>query len=172
MLKEIKERRSCRKFDTNRYPSDEDIDKIVQAGLLAPSAVNFQDSIIIVIKDKKTRDAIMELNDSFRTVAGRGDPFYGAPVIFLVMNKKTQFAQYDGALVMENMMLEATHLGLGSIWIHRAKEEVASGKLKEILKDAPYNFDEYEGVGHMALGYSLVEEYPPKIIKENRVYKI
>lgn len=170
MLKEIKERRPCRKFDPNRMPSDEDINKLVEAGLNAPSAMNLQESVIVVIKDKVKRDALMRLNMS---ILGRqGDGFYGAPLIFLVMNKKTKFAQYDGALVIENILLEATHLGLGSIWIHRAKEELESPEIKNILMDLPINLDEYEGVGHVALGYSLMESYPPKTIKPNRVYKI
>ena len=52
------------------------------------------------------------------------DPFYGAPVILMVFAKKDwRNKVYDGSLVMGNMMLAAHSLGLGSIWIHRAKEE-------------------------------------------------
>ena len=171
MLKEIKERRSCRNFDQNRYPSDEDINSIVDAGLIAPSAVNFQESVIVVIKDKKVRDQVMELNNSFRMKPG-GDPFYGAPVILLVMNKKTDFAKYDGSIVLYSMMLEAERLGLATCWIHRAYNEISNPRMKEILKDVPLNLDEYEGVGHLALGYSLNKDYPPKPIKPNRVFKI
>ena len=58
MLKEIIERRSCRNFDPNKMVKDEDIDKIVKAGLMAPSAKNLQDGKIIVIKDKKVRDEL------------------------------------------------------------------------------------------------------------------
>ena len=170
MLKEILERRSCRNFDPSKMVKDEDIDKIVKAGLLAPSAINQQDGKIIVIKDKKVRDQIMKLNQS---IMGRDvDPFYCAPVVLLVINKKTKFAQYDGALMMGQMMLEATHLGINNIWIHRAKEEVESPQIKEILKDVPINFDEYEGIGHLAIGYQIEPKFAPKVIKEDRVYKI
>ncbi|MCR5309393.1 MAG: nitroreductase [Bacilli bacterium] len=170
MLKEIIERRSCRNFDVNRMVEDEKINKVVEAGLLAPSGMNRQDSIIIVIKNKETRDRLVKLNASM--LSRDSDTFYGAPVILIVANKKTPFAKYDGALVMENMMLEATHLGLGNIWIHRAKEEFESSEMKDILKSLPINIDDYEGVGHLALGYSLVKEYPSKEIKPNRVFKI
>ena len=170
MLKEIVERRSCRSFDPNKKIDEACILKIVQAGLLAPSAMNRQESVIIVIQDKKKRDELMELNKS---IMGRDvDPFYGAPVILLVANKKTAFAQYDGALVMHSMMMEATHLGIANIWIHRAKEEFERPELKEILKDIDIYIDEYEGVGHLAIGYSLNKDYPPKVIKDKRVYKI
>ncbi len=171
MLKEIKHRRSCRDFDENLYPSEEEVNKIIEAGLRAPSAKNLQDSIIIQIKDKKVRDELMRLNQSI-FVRGEFDPFYGAPIILLVIAKKSQFAQYDGALTMENMMIEATHLGIDSIWIHRAKEELERPEIKEILKDIPLNLDEYEGIGHLAIGYSKSGKYRDIQIKENRTYKI
>ena len=57
------------------------------------------------------------------------DPFYGAPVILIVLaDKSCPTYVYDGSLAMENMMLAATSLGLGSIWINRAKEEFDSIK--------------------------------------------
>ena len=170
MLKEIIERRSCRNFDVDRMVEDEKINKVVEAGLLAPSGMNRQDSIIIVIRDKETRDRLVKLNASI--LSRDSDTFYGAPVILIVANKKTPLAKYDGALVMENMMLEATHLGLGNIWIHRAKEEFELEEMKDILESVPINIDEYEGVGHLGLGYSLVDKYPTKEIKPNRVFKI
>ena len=53
------------------------------------------------------------------------DPFYGAPVVLIVLADKGWVNRvYDGSLVMGNMMLAAHSLGLGSIWIHRAKEEI------------------------------------------------
>ena len=55
------------------------------------------------------------------------DPFYGAPVVLVVLaDKSSRTYLYDGSLVMENMMLAASSLGLGSCWIHRAKEEFES----------------------------------------------
>ena len=74
--------------------------------------------------------------------------------------------------MIENMMIEATNQGLGSCWIHRAKEELESKEGKEILKSLNINLDEYEGVGHVALGYSLATDIPDKVIKENRIYWI
>ena len=171
MLKEIKNRRSCRKFDANKYPSDEMINEIVEAGLNAPSAINSQDGVILIVKDRVARDKLMEINKKYARFPVE-DPFYRAPVILLVMNKKTPFAKYDGALMMENMMLEATHLGLGNIWIHRAKESLEDPEFKEIVKDLDINIDEYEGIGNLALGYSLMDSYPPKKIKDNRYFVI
>ena len=69
-------------------------------------------------------------------------------------------------------MLAAHALGLGSIWIHRAKEEFESGFGRELLVKLGINPDEYEGIGHCALGYAAA---PPKEAvprKENYVYYI
>ena len=62
-------------------------------------------------------------------------------------------------------------LGIGSCWIHRAKEEFESAEGKEILKSFGIT-GEYEGVGHCVLGY-VDGAYPEaKARKENWVYRI
>lgn len=62
------------------------------------------------------------------------DPFYGAPAMLIVLGKKDWVNRvYDGSLVMGNLMLAAHELGIGSCWIHRAKEEfeMERGKITE-----------------------------------------
>ena len=98
------------------------------------------------------------------------DPFYGAPVILLVIANKNGLSIYDGSACIENMLLEATNQGLGSCWIHRADQEIESEEGRKLLSFTGLNFDEYVGVGHVILGYSLMEEYPEKIIKDDRVF--
>ena len=61
-------------------------------------------------------------------------------------------APYDGSLVMGNLMLAAHSLGLGSIWIHRAKEEFEMPEYQKLLKDLGIE-GEWEGIGHCAVGY-------------------
>lgn len=77
---------------------------------------------------------------------------------------------YDGSLVMGNMMNAAKSLGLGSIWIHRAKQEFESDFGKKILSDLGIKGD-FEGIGHVALGY-VAEGGEAKATprKENYVY--
>ncbi len=68
-------------------------------------------------------------------------------------------------------MLAAHSLGLGSIWIHRAKEEFETDEYKTFLKDLGIEGD-WEGVGHCAVGYV---DGPPPIAparKPNRVFWI
>ena len=72
--------------------------------------------------------------------------------------------------MIENMMLEAVNQGLDTCWIHRAKEELESIKGLALFKLVGIDLSEYEGVGHVALGYSLSGKYRDKTIKENRVF--
>ena len=70
---------------------------------------------------------------------------------------------YDGSLVMGNLMLAAHTEGIGSCWIHRAKEEFESEEGKQILSDLGAT-GEYEGIGHCILGYpdEEIEEAKPR----------
>ncbi len=117
------------------------------------------------------RDKIAEENARIMGREGT-DPFYGAPVILIVLaNKEVGTYIYDGSLVMGNMLNAAESLGLGSIWIHRAKEEFDSEFGKNILKELGIEGD-YEGIGHCALGYIDGEKSKAAPRKENYVYYI
>jgi O-acetylhomoserine (thiol)-lyase len=147
------------------------MDKIIEAGLYAPSGMNKQSPIIIAVTDRKMRDEISEMNREIGGWQEGFDPFYGAPAILIVLaNKECRTAVYDGSLTMGNLMLAAHNFGLGSCWIHRAKEEFESEKGKAILKKLGIN-GEYEGIGHCALGYAD-EEPKGHNIAENRIYHI
>ena len=170
MHKIIKERRSCRDFDLNREVEREKIEEIVNAGLCAATGKGTQDGIIVAVTNREFRDKIVELNAE---IWGRDiDPFYGAPVILLVAVKKGAFVQYDGSCMIENMMIEAVNQGLNTCWIHRAKEELESIKGLALFKLVGIDLTEYEGVGHVALGYSKSGEFREKTIKDNRVFWI
>ena len=75
---------------------------------------------------------------------------------------------YDGSLVMGNLMLAAHALGLGSCWIHRAREEFDTPEGKAILAELGVEGD-YEGIGHCILGYPA-ETPAPKPRREGRVF--
>lgn len=169
VINNIINRRSIRKYKSEMIP-DEIIDKIVEAGTYAPSGMNRQPSIIIAVKDKEIRDRLSKLNAK---ILGQEniDPFYGAPVILIVLADKTYPSYiYDGSLVMQNLMLAAHSLNIGSCWIHRAKEEFNTEEGKEILNMLGIE-GEYEGIGHCILGYADEEK---EILqrKENYIYKM
>jgi len=166
----IMSRRSCKNYKSDSVP-EELIDKVINAGLYAASGLNRQAPIIIAVTDKATRDALAEQNAAIMGKSGF-DPFYNAPVILVVLaDKACNTYIYDGSLTMGNMMLAAKELGLGSCWIHRAKEEFESESGKALLKKLGIEGD-YEGIGHLTLGYSAEGEKEARPRRENRVYKI
>ena len=168
IIKNIVERRSIKKYKSDMVPS-ELIDEVLKAGTFAPTGMNKQSPIIIAITNKEVRDKLSKLNAKIMGVDI--DPFYGAPVVIVVLaDKSVPTYIYDGSLVMENMMLAAHSLGLGSCWIHRAKEEFETSDGKEILKSLGITGD-YEGIGHCILGYPDMEAVT-KPRKENYIYKM
>ena len=170
-IKVLKKRRSCRNFKPDMI-TDEELKTIIEAGTYSATGMGKQSPIIIAVTDKALRDEISEEN---RKIGGWNegfDPFYGAPVILIVLaDKNVATHVYDGALVMGNLMNAAESLGVASIWIHRAKEEFDSDFGKNILKKLGIEGD-YEGIGHCALGYANgpANEAAPR--KENYVYYI
>ena len=156
LLDMIKTRRSIRKYKSDMVPK-EIIDKIVEAGTYAATGMGQQSPIILAVTNKEVRDKLSKWNADI--MGTDTDPFYGAPVVLVVLaDKNRPTAVYDGSLVMANLMLEAHDLGIGSCWIHRAKEEFESEEGKELLKSLGIEGD-YVGIGHCVLGY-VDGEYP------------
>ena len=162
-------RRSIRKYKSTPVP-DADIDRIIAAGLYAPTGRNMQSPIIVAVTNRELRDRISRMNAA--VMGSDGDPFYGAPAVLIVLaDRSCRTHVYDGSLVMENLMLAANAVGLGSCWIHRAKEEFESEEGRELLRQLGISGD-YEGIGHCILGYPAGDIPAEKPRKENWVYKI
>lgn len=171
VLKTIRERRSIRNFKPD-MPSKTDLNQIIEAGLYAASGRNEQAVITIAVTNKEFRDKLMKDNCKIGGWNERYDPFYGAPVILIVLGRRSRITYlYDGSLVIGNMMLAAHSLGLGSIWIHRAKEEFETEEYQSLLKELGIE-GEWEGIGHCAIGYMDCELPEPPVRKDNRVYWI
>ncbi len=169
VIRALKERRSIRSFKAE-MPKPEDLEQIVEAGLYAPSGMNRQDALILVVRDKTLRDRIMESNRKIGGWPEGFDPFYGAPVIMIVLaDTKEGNHVYDGTLVMATLMLAAHALGLGSIWINRARQEFETEEYRQLLKELGIE-GEWEGIGHCAVGYidGEIPEAAPR--NEGRVY--
>ena len=170
-LKVLESRRSCRNFKSDMV-SKKDLDSIIKAGTYAATGMGKQSPIIIAVTDKETRDELSRENLKIGGWDQKFDPFYGAPVILIVLaNKDIGTYVYDGSLVMGNLMNAAESLGVASIWIHRAKEEFESDFGKNLLKKLGIEGN-YEGIGHCALGYAAepAKEAAPR--KEDYVYYI
>jgi hypothetical protein len=153
IIKAIEDRRSIRKFKAD-MPAKEDINQIIEAGLFAANGMGKQATITVAVTRKELRDKLSAVNCRIGGWKEGFDPFYGAPVILIVLADKNWANRvYDGSLVMGNMMLAAHSLGLGSIWIHRAKEEFEMPEYQQFLKDIGVE-GEWEGIGHCAIGYA------------------
>lgn len=145
------------------------IEQVVKAGTYAPTGMNRQSPIILAVTNKEMRDRLSRINleivigNNLATTSGHNDPFYGAPVVLVVLGKKDIGTHiYDGSLVMENLMIAANSLGLGSCWIHRAKETFETEEGKQILRELGIT-EEYEGIGNCILGYAAPDALKPQI---------
>lgn len=169
ILKAMQERRSVRAYKPDMVPQ-EVIDQVIAAGTYAATGMGRQSPIIVEVTDKKTRDELSKLNAEIMGV--ETDPFYGAPVVLIVLADRSMPTYvYDGSLVMGNLMLAAHALGLGSCWIHRAKEEFERPEGKALLEKLGIEGD-YEGIGHCVLGYVEGELPDAKPRKDDWSYKI
>ena len=116
----IKTRRSVRVYKSEPVPA-EALDAVLEAGTYAPTGGGRQSPTIIAITDPKYRQEIAKLNAE--VMGSNADPYYGAPVVVLVLadGSASTFVE-DGSCVLENMMLAAHALGLGTVWVHRERE--------------------------------------------------
>jgi len=153
LLDLIKKRRSIRKYQDRQIPK-EDLEKIIEAGLYAPNAGGGQRTIIVGVHSKELTETIGKLNianfDKSKLIGSYvskeqpsiiDDPaikngFYGAPAVCVVFAQKNfLYGIPDAFCCAENMVLEATELGISSCIIARAEETFENELGKKLLKD-------------------------------------
>ena len=169
-MEDLLTRRSVRSY-TDEIPPMEVIEEICKAGTYAPTGMNRQSPIIIAVTNREMRDRLSKLNAA--VMGADNDPFYGAPVVLVVLADKNVHTYIeDGSLVMGNLMNAAHAKGLGSCWIHRAKEVFETEEGKAILAGLGVDTSKYVGIGNCILGF-VKGDYPEaKPRKENYVYWI
>ena len=170
ILKAMEERRSCRSFLPEQL-KEGDLEQILRAGTFAATGMGRQSPKIVVLQNPEDIAALERMNAD---VMGNpdGHPFYGAPTVCVVLAEAGAFTNVeDGSLVMGNLMLAAWSLGVGSCWVHRAKEEFASPEGKALLKKWGVEGD-YIGVGHCILGYPTGEYRPAKPRKSDYILRV
>ena len=168
-LTTLKSRRSCRAYKPELI-EEEKLNAIIEAGTYAATGMGKQSPIIIAVTDRAMRDRLSKMNAA--VMGADMDPFYGAPELLIVLaNKDIPTYIYDGSLVMGNLMNAAEDLGVASCWIHRAKEEFESEEGKAILKGLGIEGN-YEGIGHLILGYAAKPAGNPAPRKADYVYRI
>ena len=150
-LDDLKARRSCRAYQPQQI-TDAELDAVLEAGAYAPNGRGHQAVVMVAVQDKADRDALSRMNAAIMGTPDT-DPFYGAPTVIVVLAERDwPTAVYDGSCAMCNLLNAASALGLGSCWIHRAREEFECEEGKALLAKWGIRGD-YIGVGHCVLGY-------------------
>lgn len=163
-------RRSIRCYDDRPVP-DEVLDAVLEAGIFAPSGMNTQGVHLVAVRDRETVAYLSRLNAAVMNATN--DPFYGAPCVIVVLADPELYGGWveDGALALGNMMNAAHALGLGSCWIHRARQVFDSPEGKALLRK--WGLPEHlRGVGNCILGYSACGHPAPAPRKDGRIVKI
>lgn len=171
MLDFIKSRRSTRKFVDGPVP-DELLNQVIEAGRYAPSGGNSQSTHFIVIRNKEVLDtlAVLVKEEFSKMEAGEGTYrslahsinasksgnyvfHYNCPVLIVTANQKEYGNNIaDCACALENMMLMANALDLGSVWINQLKWLNENPVILEKMKELGMEDDE-RVYGALALGY-------------------
>lgn len=168
-LNDLKNRRSCRNYQKKQI-TDAELDAVLEAGTYAPTGMGRQSPILVAVQDPETVALLSQLNGAI--MGSDSDPFYGAPTVVVVLADRSMPTYlYDGSCVMTNLLNAAGALGLGSCWIHRAREVFDSPEGKELLKKWGVEGD-YEGIGNCILGYweGDIPEARPR--KEGYIVKV
>lgn len=153
----ILSRRSIRKYEDKEIPKDV-LDKIVEAGRQSPSAANRQPYRFVIVTDSETKNELKGLLSSF---------LKNAPVVIVgCANQKAlltgKWAAIDTAIALQDMVLVAWSLGLGSCWIGSFNEQ----KIKQLLK-VP---EDWKIVALIALGYPAESPKPRKKKPTNELF--
>ena len=169
VLRGLLTRRSVRAYEPRQITEDE-LEAVLQAGLYAPCGMGSQKVYFAAVQDKAVRDRLSAMN---RAILGSdSDPYYGAPTIVVVLADPERYTWVEDGSCALTAMMEAAHaVGLGSCWIHRARQMFDSPEGKELLKQ--WGLPEtLQGVGSLALGYPAQEPPAPPARKPGRVVKV
>ncbi len=143
----INNRRSIRSF-TNKAVEDEKIEKLLRAGMQAPSAANQQPWEFVVVKSD-------DLREKLGNTSPYATPAKKAPLNILVLGNKNiakfpQIIDQDLSACVQNILLEVTYLNLGAVWLGVKPEEERMKSISEIL-NLPSHLEPF---ALLAIGYS------------------
>ena len=163
-------RRSIRRYKEDQVPN-ELLDQVLTAGLYAPTGMNRQNIIMVAVRDKETRDLLSRMNAA--VMGSDRDPFYGAPCVIVVLGDPEIYPVVEnGSLVLGNLMNAAYAVGLGSCWIHRAKQTFETEEGKALLRKWGLK-ENLVGIGNCILGYGEAGGIKPVAHrKENYIIKV
>lgn len=148
-LEALARRRSVRKYRPDAVPR-ELLEKLVDAGRLAPTARNEQPWEFIVVTDRAGLRRIAGLTDYGKFIAD-------APACIVVLSRPTKYYLEDGSAATTQILVAATALGLGSCWVAGDKKRYAAEIVA--LCSAPAD---YRLVALVAVGYAAETPRPAK----------
>ena len=150
-LELAKERYSCRQLSGKKVEKEK-LDKIIQAGILAPTATNAQPYKIWIIESDEAKEKLAKAN-RYK---------FGAEVFFIVGAKRDaawvrkfdnyNFADVDASIVATHMMMEIADLGLGTTWVGHFDEPLLKKEFPEM--------NDYEIIAIFPVGYPSEEAKP------------
>lgn len=168
-LNSLKTRRSIRSYLPKQVEKDL-LDQVLEAGTYAPTGGGQQVPVIVAVQDPNTVKQLSKMNA--KVIGNDSDPFYGAPTVLVVLAERTRRTYLlDGAAVMTTLVNAAHAVGLGSCWIHRAKEMFESEEGKALLTKWGLSGD-YEGIGNVIVGYPAGPAPQPAPRKANYIIRV
>lgn len=168
VLKAIKSRRSVRKY-SDRQIDKETLGLIIEAGIFAPSAHNDQPWHFTVIQNRalidsisrRTKEILSKSDVQWMREFGKNPNIhlsYHAPVLIVVSGRKNAVApETDCNAAIENMLIAAESLGVGSVWLGLIRA-FFTDKDEAAKLQIPEGYEPYYGV---AMGYSANEKPLP-----------
>lgn len=157
-MKTILERRSVRRY-TGACPTRQQLEQLMEAALAAPTGMNLQNSRFTVVYDPQV---LARLEQLLAKALERPDySFYGAPVLILASAPKGgRNSMADCAAALQNLMLAARDMGLGSCWINQFRDGWEDPALNRSLADLGLPPD-YAVQCSLAVGFPDEEPDPP-----------
>lgn len=145
-------RRSCKQYLPDPLPT-ETVSAIVEAGRHAPSGLNRQMNHFYIISDPALLDTLTRMVSSKLPAFAQRNFHYGSPVLVVVANRfENPAALQDVGCAMENMMLAACCMGVGSCWINQLYHLREDAELRALLAETIGLSNEEWVCGSLALG--------------------
>lgn len=165
----LRSRRSIKSYEA-RQIDESLLCEILEAATFAPTGKNSQSPTIVVVQNKEEIAQLSKMNAEILGV--NSDPFYGAPTVAIILGNPEYFTwMEDACLVAGNLMNAAHAVGIGSCWIHRAKQMFESEAGKQLLKKWDLN-ENLIGVANIILGYQQGEPKPRVARKSDYIKRI
>lgn len=167
LLQVMKNRRSVRKYTGDKVSQDK-LDLILQAGLLAPSSKNIRPVELVVVEDGSMLEKLSESRQTGSRMLSKAS----CAIVVIADTREADAWIEDCSLVMGYMLLMAESLGIGGCWVQQRMRKTASGDasgdyVRELLRIP----DDYEVEAILSLGIPQKTE-EPRTWNESEVEKI